>query len=498
MEPIIQLNSLCVKFDTSIERIYVLDHVSLHVNKGEIVGIIGASGSGKSTLAKTILGLEARNQSTDGLVQFYDGTQSLDLLSQSKNEWEGFRKKVATMVFQNPLFNLNPSSTIKKHFDRLLGLQQKGNNDEVVLNALAQVDLGNDVQSILSAYPHQLSGGQQQRVLIALAICQQVQLLLLDEPMSSLDKKNQDGVSSILQRLVRQKQMSILLISHDLHIIGALSDRIYVMNEGKVVEEGTKKNILTNPKHAYTKALVDAQKVGIKAPSKHIVNPIIEIKGLSHTYKKGGFLSINKSKVTALKGINLSIHKGSVTGLVGPSGSGKTTLVKVLVGIEEIQSGKIFWNGANKGKDNYSELIQIIPQNTTDALNPRMLLDDQLKEVYNKHYGNVDTFEKVISSLLSDVHLDGQLRYRYPSELSGGEIQRMAIVRALIVRPEVMILDESLSALDMLVQKKLVDLILHLNKKIGMTLIMISHDDRLVSSCCDQVIHLEKGELTSM
>jgi len=501
MEPILQINDLSVEFDTSIQRINAVDHVSLHVNLGEIVGIIGASGSGKSTLAKTILGLSAKNQSTKGQVHYTIAQATQNLLELPPSEWVQFRKHQATMVFQNPLLNLNPSLTIRAHFERVISNYDYFKGPEIIKGALSNMDLAHEMQNILAAYPHQLSGGQQQRVLIALAICQDVKLLLLDEPMSSLDKANQAGISKILQKLVNEKGISIIIISHDLNVIAELSDRIYVLHRGQVVENGSRESILNNPNHSYTQELVNARNLCRKGVSLAKNEVIINIKNLSHTYFKGRFFSWRQNKVTALNNINISIKKGSVIGLVGPSGSGKSTLVKVLLGIEKIQEGEMLWKGASFNNivfGSMSSQIQIISQNTSDALNPRMLLDDQFKEVYRKSYASSDHYERVIKSLFKDVEMDDQLRFRYPSELSGGEVQRMALIRALILKPEVLILDESFSALDMLVQKRLVDLILDFNEKLGMTIVMISHDDRLVDGCCDEILELERGVLVSM
>jgi len=501
MEPTLQIKNLSIRFDTEVQRINAIDNVSFHLNKGEIVGIIGASGSGKSSLARTIMGLAAKNQTSKGQILWSNGSSTADLMKYSEEEWSSFRGKKATIVFQNPLLNLNPSASIQTHFDRLAALGESTYSRFNLQEILRKVDLEDESQNILTSFPHQLSGGQQQRVLIALAIAQNVKLLILDEPMSSLDDQNQKGIIKILRQLTTETDLSIVLISHDLSVVKLLSDRIYVLYNGVFVETGSAAQVVGEPQHDYTKALVDATSLGEKEKKVQTNASIISVSGLFHTYKKGGFLSFNKQKLLALKNITLDIEKGSIIGLVGPSGSGKSTLVKILLGIEQIQEGSVKFDKRQvlqMTKPEISQFIQMIPQNTTDALNPRMLLNQQLIEVFKSHYPGSSSYETVIESLLSDVQLDKSLLNRYPSELSGGEIQRMAIVRALIVRPQVLVLDESLSALDMLVQKEIIELILKLNQDLGMTIVMISHDHRLIQGSCDRILHLHQGQLSSM
>lgn len=494
MQPLLKIENLKVQFDTDIQRINAVNHVSLHVNRGEIVGIIGASGSGKSTLAKSVLGLLSNDQVTEGKLTLNTNDEIQDLNNLNQEEWLSVRGKQVTMVFQNPLLNLNPSLSIARHFSNITDSQSS------VEDTLDQVGLSETSAAILSAYPHQLSGGQQQRILIALAMIQEVDLLLLDEPMASLDSENQDAIEVILKSMV-DKGMAMIFITHDLNVISRLAHRIYVLDGGEVVEEGQATDIINQPKHDYTRALVQAANLDERPISPDKGSLILKVERVSHVYKKGGFLSWNPKKVQALTEVSLAIEKGHIVGLVGPSGSGKSTLVKILLGIESLQSGSIELDDRSIESYVAAELrkrIQMIPQNTADALNPKMILADQLRDVFRKHCEPSADFQAVIHSLLSDIELSPDLLGRFPSELSGGEIQRMAIVRALIIRPQILVLDESLSALDMLIQRKTLDLLHLLNEKLGMTIVLISHDARLIRHSCDRVFHFDGGKMKSL
>lgn len=492
----LKIEKLSVTFDTSIERVNALNDVSLHINHGEIVGLIGPSGSGKSTLVHAILGLLPSNNQSIGVVKWRDDIQNI--MSLSEMELEDFRKSKVTCIFQNAGLNLNPSVKIQDHFDRILQVQKtQGFPVPSLAGIFDQVGLSEDMNAVLASFPFQLSGGQLQRVMMGTALAQNVEFLMLDEPLSSLDLENQNLLIDQIKKVNEESKLSILVISHNLDVVQKLVDRIYVLDRGAIVEEGTVKDIIAAPKSLTSKRMVEALDISkSNRQMSRAHEAIVEIRNLNHAYKKGGFLSRAKP-IKVLNNINLTISKGDFLGIVGPSGSGKSTLVKILQGLLEIQSGSINIEGQpiqdlSKSKRILAGTIQLLHQDAFASFNPKMLLQNQLEEVIaNFDSGRVEK----ISEVLHLVNLEKDHLNRYPSELSGGQIQRMAIARALLVDPKILIMDESLTGLDLIVEKAIVELLIDLNQNQGITIIMISHDQRIVEICCNSICLIANGTI---
>ena len=512
-----------------INNEYILKNISFYIGKEEIVGIVGESGSGKSLTALSLIGLLPENSKLKAK-NFIFNYQ--DLRGLSSKDWKSIRRSKIGMVFQEPQSSLNPSLTCEKQLLEAVKNDKKIDSTkkkELVKKVLNEVQLFDD-KRIAKSYPHELSGGQKQRVMIAMALLCNPKLLIADEPTTALDVTVQKEIIQLLKSLQVKYKMSILFISHDLSLVKKLADRVLVMNNGKIVESGDTDKIFRNPNHNYTKGLVFARpdnkirlerlptvldyqsnnfKPKIITSSKRKIfhkklycqKPLLEVKKIRKNYVKEKWFG-KPSIFEALKPISFSLYPGETLGIVGESGSGKSTLAKTLVFLDPPDSGELMWlgkviNPRNKLQVNsLRKKIQFIFQDPFAALHPFKTVGSTLNEVLWVHESKNNKKNNYrVEELLNQVGLSFKYATRYPHELSGGHRQRIVIARALAVKPEVLICDESVAALDISVQAQILNLLNDLKSNLKLSFLFISHDLAVVKYMSDRVMVMKDGKL---
>ncbi len=528
-EIILNVNNLCVKTTENSQHQNLIDGVSLDIKKNEIVGLIGESGSGKSLTSLSILGLLEKNKFDISGEIIFNGNNLLDL---DNNAMMEIRGSEISMIFQEPMSALNPTMKIGEQIFEVFKAHKNLSFEHTtkrIKKLIKKVKLDN-VENLLDKYPHQISGGQKQRVMIVMALSCNPQLLIADEPTTALDVTIQKEIIEILKNLQKSEKLSILFISHDLRLVSNISDKILIMKNGKIIEGGSNKNIINYPKENYTKALlsliINDKKRLKKLPTVESFNknfkeeaetekernkriksiysgkPILEIKNVSKFYNTSKNLFRNNKSFKALSQISLKLFKGETLGLIGESGSGKTTLSNAILKIHEFEKGEILFKGKDISKIKERELlefrknVQIIFQDPYASLNPLQNIFQIISEPIKFHRICLknEVFEKC-KELISDVGLNENFLSRYPHELSGGQRQRVCIARAISVNPEVLICDESVSALDVSIQAKVLNLLNLLKKKYNFTYIFISHDLSVVKYMSDKIIVLYNGKI---
>ena len=498
--------------------------VSFEVPENSTVALVGESGSGKSVSAMSIVRLLPENAIVDANSKIlYNGK---DLLQAPIEDLRALRGKDISVVFQEPMSSLNPVFTVGDQIAEVLRIHLKLNRKQSLdraLDLMTEVGIPNPKER-LNAFPHQLSGGQQQRVMIAIAIACEPKLLIADEPTTALDVTVQRQIVELLARLQQRQKMSMLFISHDLGLVGEISDRVVVMRNGVVREAGDASAIFTAPQDSYTQALLacrprlDARPRRLaviedfmnKRPAiteERVSTPadgpaLIEVKGLQKDYplKTGLF---KRSVFSAVKSANFSLHKGRTLGVVGESGSGKTTVGMMLTRLTDATAGSILFEGIDLATLNaaqmrpYRSRIQIIFQNPYASLNPRFTIGQILMEPMRIHSIGKDDGERALRAvaLIEKVGLPGDAFGKYPHEFSGGQRQRIAIARCLTMKPEIIVCDESVSALDVSVQATVLNLLLDLQEEFGLTYVFISHDLAVVKYMADDILVMNQGEI---
>ena len=512
-----------------INNQYILNNISFYIGKEEIVGIVGESGSGKSLTALSLIGLLPKNSKLKAKKYSFNYQ---DLRELSSKDWQSLRRSKIGMVFQEPQSSLNPSLTCGKQLLEAVNNDKKiesSKKKQLIKKVLNEVQLFDD-KRIAKSYPHELSGGQKQRVMIAMALLRNPKLLIADEPTTALDVTVQKEIIHLLKTLQVKYKMSILFISHDLSLVKKLADRVLVMNNGKIVESGDTDKIFKNPNHNYTKGLVFARpdnkirlerlptvldyqsnnfKPKIITSSKRKIfhkqlysqKPLLEVKKIRKNYVKEKWFG-KPSIFEALKPISFSLYPGETLGIVGESGSGKSTLAKTLVFLDPPDSGEIKWlgkvvNPRNKLQVNsLRKKIQFIFQDPFAALHPYKTVGSTLDEVLWVHKSKNNKKNNFrVDELLDQVGLSSKYASRYPHELSGGQRQRIVVARALAVKPEVLICDESVAALDISVQAQILNLLNDLKSNLKLSFLFISHDLALVKYMSDRVMVMKDGKL---
>ena len=512
-----------------INNQYILNNISFYIGKEEIVGIVGESGSGKSLTALSLIGLLPKNSKLKAKKYSFNYQ---DLRELSSKDWQSLRRSKIGMVFQEPQSSLNPSLTCGKQLLESVKNDKKiesSKKKQLIKKVLHEVQLFDD-KRITKSYPHELSGGQKQRVMIAMAILRNPKLLIADEPTTALDVTVQKEIIHLLKTLQVKYKMSILFISHDLSLVKKLADRVLVMNNGKIVESGDIDKIFKNPNHNYTKGLVFARpdnkirlerlptvldyqsnnfKPKIITSSKRKIfhkqlysqKPLLEVKRIRKNYVKEKWFG-KPSIFEALKPISFSLYPGETLGIVGESGSGKSTLAKTLVFLDPPDSGEIKWlgkvvNPRNKLQVNsLRKKIQFIFQDPFAALHPYKTVGSTLDEVLWVHKSKNNKKNNFrVDELLDQVGLSSKYASRYPHELSGGQRQRIVVARALAVKPEVLICDESVAALDISVQAQILNLLNDLKSNLKLSFLFISHDLAVVKYMSDRVMVMKDGKL---
>ena len=484
-------------FFTATGEQEVVHGIDLSVEQGQIVGLVGESGSGKSVSSLSILKLLPEDAKITADEMNFDG---IDLLSRTDAQWQALRGDRISMVFQEPMTSLNPVLTIEKQVEEGLLLHQEElykENRELrkkrVLEVLAEAGLAAP-EELLDKYPHQLSGGMRQRVMIAIAMINRPELLIADEPTTALDAATQEVILDLLQYYCETYKTAILFISHDLSLVARLCDRVLVLKNGKVVEKGTKDEIFLNPQEEYTRKLMKAAKGKQLAksgtPDSGITGkmPLLQLKNATIQYREKTFFG--KEKITtAVKNVSFELYRGEVLGLVGESGSGKSTISKALTGLLSLTEGKLVRaEGVRRPR--------MVFQDPYGSLNPAKKIGWILEEPLKIHGGYTkEERKKLVKEALKEVELEEQHEKRYVRELSGGQRQRVAIAAALIQKPEIVILDEPVSALDVTVQGQILELLYRLKEEHGMSYLFVSHDMNVIRRVCDRVIVLYRGEI---
>lgn len=483
----------------------LVEDVSFDIARGETLAIVGESGSGKSLTSLAMMGLlpNVLNISSQSNVTIHEAGLNKDLLDLTDRQMRRIRGGEIGMIFQEPMTSLNPLFTIGNQIEEALSLHTALRGAARKDEAIALLDrVGiREPRARTKAYPHELSGGMRQRAMIAMALAGRPKLLIADEPTTALDVTIQAQILDLLRDLREDLGMAMVFVTHDLGVVAEIADRVLVMQAGKVVEAGTVNQILTAPKHPYTRALIAAVpslKTDLRARDhSETSEPLVKLQALSKSY----FLP-DGQKIQALNGVSVDIRYDEILGIVGESGSGKSTVAKLLVGLEEADSGDISFQGkalSYKGKDSLilRRAIQMIFQDPFAALNPRWRIDRILTEPMIIHglNGGRESRRKAAAALLDRVGMPKSALDKFPHEFSGGQRQRLSIARSLAVQPKLLIADESVSALDVTVQAQVLDLLAEVKADLGMTILFIAHDLAVVRGICDRVCVMRHGEM---
>jgi microcin C transport system ATP-binding protein len=486
-------------------EIQVLHDVSLSISAGETVALVGESGSGKSVTALSILRLleEGGSFRLDGSIGF----ENHALLELHLDEIRKIRGNRISMIFQEPMTSLNPVYTIGNQLLEPLRLHRGLNNKEAEDEALYLLERTgiDEPRNRLRSFPHQLSGGQRQRVMIAMALACRPQLLIADEPTTALDVSTQAQILELIHDVQQEFSMALLLITHDLQLVGKIAERIYIMKDGRIVEEGQASQILTTPENPYTRQLLAAVPRA-RTSYNQGSEVLLTAKGLSCRFKvhRGWKNLVQKDYqiIDSVANVSFEIRRGTTCGVIGESGSGKTTLGLALLKLVQ-SSGAIIYNGADLQTLSRKEMrqlrsrIQVVFQDPFSSLSPRMTVGEIVEEglrVHKKELGK-DQRRQFVQEALAEVGLDGGAISRYPYEFSGGQRQRIALARVLILKPELLILDEPTSALDMTIQAQLIALLNKIQKSYNITYLFISHDLKVIRALADYLIVMHNGSI---
>ena len=500
-KPLLSISDLSVSFRTGGEDVEAVRGVSLEVDRGESVALVGESGSGKSVTALSILRLlpcpQARHPA--GYIEF-DGESLLEAMPATMRSLRGRR---IAMIFQEPMTSLNPLHTVEKQVREALRLHRSigaAAARERVLELLELVHL-RDAELRLASYPHQLSGGQRQRVMIAMALANDPDLLIADEPTTALDVTIQAQILELLQELRERLGMALLLITHDLGIVRKMADRVYVMNDGRIVESGPRRRVFDAPEHSYTRHLLAATPGGEADRAPPEADRAMQVEELKVWFPiRRGVLRRTVGHVRAVDGISLEVREGETVGVVGESGSGKTTLGLAMLKLQASE-GRIAFCGRpidalrSRTLRPIRREMQIVFQDPYGSLSPRMSVGQIVEEGLRVHDlgGGAAEREALIVEALTEVGLDPDSRHRYPHEFSGGQRQRVAIARAIVLKPRFVVLDEPTSALDVSVQAQIVTLLRSLQTRHRLAYLFISHDLRVVRAMSHEVLVMRNG-----
>ena len=501
--PLLSVRDLSVAFSQGERESVAVDHVSFDVGRSETVALVGESGSGKSVTALSVLKLLPYPAASHPSGQILFGGK--DLLAAKEKELRRVRGNDVTMIFQEPMTSLNPLHSVERQIGEILRIH-RGMRDAAArvrtLELLNEVGI-RDAEKRLGAYPHQLSGGQRQRVMIAMALANEPDLLIADEPTTALDVTVQAQILELLARLKKANGMSMLFITHDLGIVRRIADRVCVMTGGRIVEAGPTREIFDNPRHDYTRHLLAAEPKGRPPASDEKAEAIIRGDDVKVWFPiKKGFLRRTVDHVKAVDGIDLTVRAGQTLGVVGESGSGKTTLGLALARMISSE-GRIVFTGREIDAYSFKRMrplrreLQIVFQDPFGSLSPRMSIAEIIEEGLRIHEPKLsaDERDERVVGVLKEVGLDPATRFRYPHEFSGGQRQRVAIARAMVLNPRFVMLDEPTSALDMSVQAQVVDLLRRLQQRHNLAYLFISHDLKVVRALANEVIVMRNGKV---
>ncbi|ABA03559.1 ABC transporter, ATPase subunit [Nitrobacter winogradskyi Nb-255] len=502
-QPLLDVRDLSVAFHHGGGTSVAVDRISFDIKRGECVALVGESGSGKSVSALSVLKLLPYPAAShpSGHIRF----NGRELLGLSEREIRSIRGNDISIIFQEPMTSLNPLHTIEAQIGEILLLHggvRGAAARKRTLELLTQVGIP-EPETRLPSYPHQLSGGQRQRVMIAMALANEPDLLIADEPTTALDVTVQAQILALLAEIRARLGMSLLFITHDLGIVRRIADRVCVMNGGKIVEQGPVEQVFESPQHPYTRELLAAEPKPDPAPPRPDAPVVIATDNLKVWFPiRRGLLRKTIGHIKAVDGVTLKVRQGETLGVVGESGSGKTTLGLALLRLIS-SDGPIVFLGKDIQGLRFKEMrpfrrdMQIVFQDPFGALSPRMSVGDIVAEGLSVHQGSLSETEREarVVKALTDVGLDPATRFRYPHEFSGGQRQRISIARAVVLEPNFVVLDEPTSALDMLFQAQMVDLLRELQRKRDLTYMFISHDLRVVASLASHLIVMRQGKV---
>ncbi|WP_454818667.1 ABC transporter ATP-binding protein [Labrys neptuniae] len=495
-DPLLEVRNLSVEFHTVMGAVKAVRDVSYHLDRGETLAILGESGSGKSVSSSAIMNLidMPPGRITSGEI-LLDGVDLLKMPAQERREVNGRR---IAMIFQDPLSHLNPVYTVGWQIREALTTHgtDAGSAQAETLRLLTRVGIP-EPEFALGKYPHEFSGGQRQRVMIAMALALRPDLLIADEPTTALDVTVQAEVLALLEELQQETGMAILIITHDLGVVAEIADRVVVMEKGELVEAGTVRQVYKNPQHPYTRKLIAA------APGKGRMHespargePVLSVRDVRKRY--GAF--------EALKGVSFDLMPGETMAVVGESGSGKSTLARILLRLDEPDSGSALWKGRDLFTMSPADLyklrrdLQMVFQDPTQSLNPRMSVYQLISEAWVIHPDILPKarWRERVAELLMQVGLGPEHMGRYPHQFSGGQRQRIAIARALALEPQLIVCDEAVSALDVSVQAQVIALLDRLRRQMGIAFIFIAHDLPVVRDFADHVMVMHKGTIVEL
>ena len=524
----LKIKNLSVDYKMRRETVYAAKEINIEVSKGEILGLVGESGSGKSTVGNAIINLiDEPGKISNGSIILGD----IDINHNQKNI-ENFRGKKVGLIFQDPQTSLNPILTIGEQLIETIQTHLDLSKDEAKkrsIELLKEVGI-KDAENRFDNYPHQFSGGMRQRVVISLALCCEPELLIADEPTTALDVSIQSQILELIKRLTKERNLAVILITHDMGVIAETTNRVAVMKNGELVEIGKTKEILTHPKQPYTKSLVSSVPPTNKKISRFVIlnqteevkkqsnlkilsrwtkreinqKNLVSVKNLFKTFDDNFFSENSKNSIMAVDDVSFSIKEGETFGLVGESGSGKSTIAKMIVNLYKPSSGDIYFDDVcitqikkNKEMLKFRKQIQMIFQDPYSSLNGRLKVKDIVAEPILLHNPSIkkSDLENYIFDLLQSVELSQSSAERYPHEFSGGQRQRISIARALATQPRLLVCDEPTSALDVSIQAQILNLLKDLQEQLNLTILFISHDLPVVRQMCDRIGVLRNGKL---
>ncbi|MGL4828903.1 MAG: ABC transporter ATP-binding protein [Vibrio sp.] len=499
---VLKIDNLSVGFGVQGSVQPVTQGVSLQVARGETLALVGESGSGKSVTANAILRLLPKGSAhyLGGSIRFAD----VDTLQCSERALRGIRGGRIGMIFQEPMVSLNPLHKIGKQLVETLAIHRgmrATTAEQKAIEWLGKVGIRHPEMKI-NAYPHELSGGERQRVMIAMALINEPELLIADEPTTALDVSVQAQILDLLKSLQQELGMAMLFITHDLSIVRRIADRVAVMQRGQLVETNQCQALFNAPQHPYTQQLINADPPGLPVPIQPNSPTLLQTEHLRVWFPiKGGFLRRTQAYIKAVTDMNFTLPKGQSLGLVGESGSGKSTTGMAILKLLTSQGVIRFAGQELQALDRremlpYRSKMQVVFQDPYSALNPRMSVAQVIGEGLRVHSQmDDDQIDQTICAVMQEVGLDIETRHRYPNEFSGGQRQRIAIARALVLKPEFILLDEPTSSLDRTVQAQVLELLKQLQKKYHLTYLFISHDLAVIRALCHHTIVMKAGEI---
>ncbi|MVA98664.1 dipeptide ABC transporter ATP-binding protein [Nitratireductor sp. CAU 1489] len=503
-EPLVAIENLTVRLPEGGDRLKAVDGIDLDIAPGRILCVVGESGSGKSMTAHAIMGLVPKPLISTGAIRF-DGENLIGLAAEKHRAIRGRR---IGMIFQEPMAALNPVMRVGRQIEEVFRFHDvPGPYDERVVKLLGDMGLP-EPELLRHAFPFSLSGGQRQRVMIAMALALDPELLIADEPTTALDVTTQKQILALLKRAQAERGMGIVLITHDFGVVAEIGDEVAVMQHGKIVERGTVAEVLGNPGHDYTRTLLAAVPKLAKRPAvdRPGGKPLLSAKGVTKTYSSRTGLFGPRRTVEAVRDAGFSLARGQTLGIVGESGSGKSTLARIIVRLLTADAGDVRLAGVERnlldlGSRDLAPLrrrVQMVFQDPFASLNPRRTVFEIVAQGLLAHGMSRADARRRVAELLDLVALDPASARRYPNAFSGGQRQRIGIARALALEPDVIVADEPVSALDVSIQARVLDLLADLQRRLSLGMLFITHDLRVAAQVCDHVAVMQRGRIVEM